>query len=633
MSSAYQNSQDAQDDQDVVLPPPLSALFAANASNPPFMFPPLPSLAYTPSTSAPMDVYRDRDTNTMTRWKCVEKSLDTFFKLLPQVNVKVFLYDTETEMVTGTTEYLAKKIQSTRSGGGTSFDTCMTVLKSEWEKLTPERQSRVKKFIFTDGQDNGNKLFSITDPSNKMFQSFFDNVMAIGHTASFESSTQAMFSFFAGDRKDIVRFCESEDEVVQTIQGNCYAMLTSRITNVMFDVWMVNDEYFVAPDDAAVEYLTQEEWERHSEQDQDTATGLEYQYHNGVVILSPSVVQETAATATAATAATAAASEDSEYWLVVDKSGSMDEAIGNDRSSMRHNPAQIDPVKNPNPVVRVTMTVSAITPVSHIPLRGTVKGVWATFTDAEKHVQHGRIDAGSLHEEKTFDTIKVMLHLNDTLAVPMKKAQVQALYKEHFNFSHRVKKLPEWVRAQGEAVWKTVKARFIKTLKGLSADSFCQQSSIPLPMLMRVATSSAAETQSAAYEEKPVAFDDQDVCKICFTRPLGIRFTQCTHVCMCTQCYEENVLANPGDKVCPYCREEDIGHSTLKCDDGVSCIANCGRACAYVGECGHPLYCNTCKKDHVDATKCYDCPTCLRETKDASFAPGAKVRGISVLMC
>ena len=560
--------------------------------------PQVPTLDWTPSTSAPMQSQNNR----LSRWNCASKAIGTFLKLTEKDTVYIFLYDSTSEQFTGTTQQLTNKIQNIRAGGGTSFHNVMQSIDILWKTFSHEEQEKTSKFLLTDGEDTGQVLFCIDNPENVCFKGFFDSVMAIGHQLSFSTLTNDLLSFLAGDKKDVLRFCETEEEVIDGIRGDCYAMATTNMKNVMLEMFVVNDEHFVAPKETTIEYLSEEEWLSKVDTDQETLADIQYQYHNGMFVLSPIETHmdfdET---------------EPKIYIIALDKSGSMSTVVSTIKSQYK---APIELQSSRQPYIRVCMTVASFTPSTHIPIRGTVKGIWATFTTKNRDVKHGRLDSGIMHTEQVLNIAKEMLVLNDSLPIPLKKKQVQELYKEHFTFPHLLKKMPEWVQAQGIPVWNMITERYRLTLQGIGAKSFCEQSSIPLSTMLRATTSTAASSQ--AHEDNHVEFSDMNVCKICFANPPSILFSKCHHVGMCGECHELNIHANPV-KTCPFCREEDIGHSTLHLDKGVGCLT-CTRPCSYVGVCGHALFCETCKP--YRKTDEYNCEICQQ-----------KVNAVPILLC
>jgi len=572
--------------------PPLARLYAVGI---PFLDnpPPIPSLCYTPSTSAPMQM-QGYNGKQHSRWNCASKAIGTFLKLTEKDKVYIFLYDSTSQQVTGNIQELTSLLQTTHADGGTSFQNVMQSIDSLWKTLSIEEQEKCSKFLLTDGEDNGSVLFNIENPENLFFRGFFDSVMAIGHESTFSKKTVDLLSFFSGDKKDVLRFCETEEDVVDGIRGDCFAMATTQMKNVILDMIVVNDDQFVAPYDSTVEYLSEEEWTQKVNTDQELLSEIQYQYHNGVFVLSPvdthiDIIQ----------------GDPKIYIVALDKSGSMTTMVNSVKTKLKPLKRE-EEEKNYQPYVHISMTVSSFTPSTYIPVRGTIKGIWATFT-SKKDVKHGRVDCGIIHTEQIMDIAKEMLVLNDSLSVPIKKKQVQELYKEHFTFPHRLKKMPQWIQAQGTPVWNMITERYRRTLSGLSSKSFCEQSAIPLSTMLRATTSTAASTQA---NEEHFDFPDMNLCKICFVNPPSILFTKCSHVGMCGECYESNVASNDV-KTCPFCREEDIGHSTLQLEKGVCCLS-CERPCSYVGICGHALYCNGCKV--YKKSDVYDCLICENPT-------------------
>lgn len=596
----------------------------------------LPIMQRTPSDSFPSDVHGHGYVPPKSRIALVQSAIRAFLINVRNNNllhrVRLFLFNHQTEMVQGSTEELQSRMDAVRADNGTDMILCFQQMKKAYDLLTSEDQERIVCGILTDGMHNTHEDNSVNiddvlkDPFyNKLFRS----IIGIGHrdTVDYDVLTK-----LTGGRPDVFHLVSEESVVFDTMNGAFFDMLTCRVTDASFSVLCHNDETLVNMANVQKTYYTEEEYQLWKSRELPACTFMQLTHHQNTFVLDYVDSDEKEERAQAP------ATVPREFWLGIDVSGSMDTPVMEQDGALLVATDKVVQPASTHPYVKVTMPVSSVSQHTHLLGCGTVLGSIVQYMNPSTKVMAiESIPCREILENNiTMDFGKTIVSLSDTLSKPMKKKQVQELYRNHLYLPQLLESedIPHWMQAQGKVVWKNLKQRFLSTLS--HGEQFFHQTPIAYDLMLR-AVSSEASTQSATpyAAGSPVSVDSYVVpeeeihkCKLCFDKNINVLFPDCRHAGLCKDCYT-SYLDTTGKHNCPFCRKEVLAWSSIEVTqtkNGYCQEEGCYEHCDYVGHakneqgkeiCGHLLYCKGCKSMNKteEGVVCKECKNTVQTVR------------------
>ena len=478
---------------------------------------------------------------------------------------------------------------------------CFQRIKTEYLALSLERQQRVVCALLTDGAHTGSVTMEET-MQDDFFKTCFQSIIGIGTKKNVDD---AVLSLLANDRPDAYSLACTEHDVANTINGSYFDLLMATYTDATITVYVAANEKVVVLPSVKKKMLTESQWASIQEVNAglEASTVVHLTHHNGTFLVegrtNPLTVTDKSSVAPR------------EFWLAIDASGSMSDIVRPPEQAEFPSEAVEVAVDESDPFVYVAMTMEAATLSEHTHVLGggNVVDAVVTYTHpvTKKRETH-RISLTDVALTDTMDMAAFLVNMTTMLGRKMSKDEVHAFYRSNLNFLLRLEEIPEWIKAQGKALWNNLKLRYKSTLE--RGDQFFHQTPMALGLLMR-ATSSSAASQSAQPQHVVHTEHDGMICKLCFDNPITVLFPDCRHAGVCKECYTMH-LNQQGKQECPFCRKAVTAWSEIRIEEGDDCqTTGCLKAPCYVGDCGHLVCCKSCKSDLIKGV--VPCHLCKKE--------------------
>lgn len=514
----------------------------------------------------------------ISRLNIIKDPLSRFVRQLNDISsnsrITLIKFSNITDIIT---DNILEEINNLQSRGGTDFIQMIDKFKKELDKIDSEYQPFL--FILTDGQHNvgGNIEELLGDDT---INGKFNMCLGIGSEDEIESR---LLKKLSGFRDDTYYVSSDQDEIYDIINGACLEGLYSKINNVKFTLVFKNEDIIITGEKTR-EYLDKEELN---------------EYLKDINIVSEKIICENLDSNNyllkPLDVNTKISEKKMHFFICVDISGSMSETIHKkEKYYKKHQKIE----KQDKEFVKIEIEeISNYTDNTNIIFNGKLVSVIVEYKfndNIVKELIEVKLDSEYTFNKKINEYITILDELNKINELSDQseiKDRIQKLHNDNLNFVLNIDDLDIWFVQQAKTLWEQVIIRFKRTLS--RGEQFINFDHITPATLCRVVT---ATTDNTYPELTRYRTNNTQLCKICYTNPIEVVFTNCRHAGVCLNCIKEHIDLN-GNKLngyeCPFCKSRVDSFVKLTTDKP---ICDCGNTVSYYGKCTHPIACKNCIK-------------------------------------
>lgn len=625
------------------------------------MQPPPPRLAST--LSAPYDlsylhgfqqfiqidgINRIGPNRAMQKIDLVKEPIKTFLRAMKNVSplskATIGSYDTTTQFYDGTIDDIIQHVDQLYQRGCTDFIQMCSAVKQKISTIEPEYTPYL--FVLTDGQHNsGGTIENLLE--DKSLRGMFNMTFGIGNEHDVDN---ILLKHLSGYIEDAHHVTENPVEIEDIINGGCFEGVTSLgMRNVKIDAIFESDNGISLLGEKERCYLDQSEL--------DTiilGTGNEFNTMTECKKVCDShFVISSISNENAGFVGDMDKFKEKKihFFIMVDISGSMGDLV---HFNDIHNNTQ----RQEQTVTTTTTTFGNSVPENHKPkkqytkvslrdmanftqnsniiIRGDLKYLIINYENStKKHkceliqiitTTHTSCDDTHVHEvyPSKIQEYSIIANELENISKISKirhnfkeiKKRIQSLHNSHMDFVLDIdsKPLPEWFIHQCKMLWEQVTIRYRATLD--NGERFLNYAQVTPSSLCRTITASLACSSSIP---KPVnrghgsqltsscsisrrVTDTTNMCKICYSNPINMVFSECHHAGTCTECVKTSINmrdSSMNNYECPFCKTK-VTHFVMLDNTRPHVCSECGGIVSYFGECKHPISCKKCIKKLIN---------------------------------
>lgn len=588
---------------------------------------------------------RNGPNHTMQKIDLIKEPIKIFLRAMKNVSplskVTLGKYDTTTEFFDGTVDEIIRHVEQLHQRGSTDFIQMCKAVKERISTIEPDYTPYL--FVLTDGQHNsGGTIEKLL--RDKSLHGMFNMTFGIGNERSVENN---LLKHLSGNIEDAHHVTENPVEIEDIINGGCFeGVISLGMRNVNIDAIFESDSDISILGEKGRCYLDQ--------------TKL-----NTLILGTNNVFNTMAECKKVCDSHFVISSIFNEgdtfvgdmdkfkekkihFFIMIDISGSMSEIVYLNNIH-QHVPTQTVPstpvcinVQEPKKqYTKVSLRDMAnFTQNSNIIIRGNLKYLIINYENSNKEHKcelirftdetptHTTCDGSNVidnnHEmypSKIREYGIIMNELENISKIPKVrhnfkeiKERIQALHNSHMAFVFDIdsKPLPEWFIQQCKMLWEQVVIRYRSTLD--NGERFVNYAQVtPSSLCRTISATVSCHTSTPTLKGCHFALspscsisrqvtDTTNMCKICYSNPINMVFSECRHAGTCTECVKTFINLQDfsmNNYQCPFCKTK-VTHFVLLDNTLPHVCSVCGDIISYIGACNHPISCKKCIKKLVN---------------------------------
>jgi hypothetical protein len=555
------------------------------------LVPQLPMLQRT-ITSTLYDNYID--SKKISKFELIKKPIIEFIKKLKELSnqskITLVLYNETTQIINDVNEII---LDNVIPNNGTNFIQMINELK----KIEIEENMEKYLLILTDGQHNtGGKIEDLLNDDELIK---FNMCLGIGKECIENKLLKKLSNF----KDDSYYISSDEKEINNILFGACLEYFNTDIKNINIELIFENKN-IVLIGEKSIQYFNKEELDTYLKLFSSTSNEIVcYNLTNNNFLLKLKNKKKFN-------------DKKIHYIISIDISDSMNENIYQSDILDNKKSFIIDSDKD---YIKINLQeISSFTNNLNILFSGKLISVVVSY-DINKETKYELIKIEQNIEityiDKINQYINILNQFNEIDKIPKTrinfkeiKNKIYELYNNNLTFLIDIDELDDWFVQQSKALWDQIVIRYKKTLT--KGEEFINFSGLTPAVLCREITTNTYTPNLNKYK-----IEDTQICKLCYTDPINIVFTECRHAGTCLNCIKEYIDKNTNilnNLKCPFCKI-DVNNFVKLNITKPKCY-NCDNIVSYYGSCSHPISCKGCINNIIKDDKAL-CGICNNEVK------------------